>query len=122
MKRLCLLLLMGTVPMLWGAANPFTGRWDLVVTPKTGSSYPDWLELVDRDGKAMLRIQPRSGGAKEIADFKVEGAHLHLVFSKADAKSPEVTWDLDAAGDKITGTISRAGSPSATVAGVPAPK
>src|SRR4051794_28861118 len=120
MKRLSFLLLIGTAPAVWGAANPFAGAWDLVVTPKSGAPYPDWMDLADRDDKTILRIQPRSGGAKEIADFKMEGTHLHLLFSKADArnptKNPEVTWDLDVAGgDKIRGTISRAGAISADV-------
>src|SRR5712692_7287609 len=127
MKRLSLLLLMGTATTLWAAGNPFAGRWDLTVTPKSGGvSYPDWMELAERDGKTTLRIQPRSGGAKEIGDFQVAGTHLHLLFSKADAnnptKNPEVTWDLDVAGDKVTGTITRAGTVSAEVAGVRAPK
>jgi hypothetical protein len=127
MKALSFLLLIGTAPMVCGAASPFAGAWDLVITPKSGGApYPDWMVLADRGGKTILRSQPRSGGAKEIGDFKVDGAHLHLLFSKADAnnptKNPEVTWDLDVAGDKITGTISRAGTASAEVAGVRAPK
>jgi hypothetical protein len=123
MMRLSFLLLIGMAPGLWGAANPFAGRWDLTVTPKSGgASYPDWMELADRGGKTALRIQPRSGGAREIGDFKVSGTRLHVLYSKADAKNPEVTWDLEVAGDKITGTISRAGTASAEVAGVRAPK
>src|SRR5438309_5934444 len=100
MIRFSVAILMGAASAVWGAGSPFDGRWDLTVTPKTGASYPDWMELAERGGKTVLRIQPRSGGAKEIGDFKVDGAHLHVLFSKADAKTPEVTWDLDAAGDK----------------------
>src|SRR5438309_570837 len=103
MKRFSLVLLLGMSPALFGAASPFAGGWDLTVTPKSGgASYPDWIELSDRNGKPALRVQPRSGGAKEISDFQLSGSHLHLVFSKADAKNPEVTWDLDVAGGKIT--------------------
>ena len=47
---------------------------------------------------------------------------MHLVFSKADAKNPEVLWDVDVAGERITGTITRGGAASAQVAGVRAPK
>jgi hypothetical protein len=105
------------------AASPFTGRWDLVVTPKTrGPAYPDWMELRDVSGKPALRIQPRSGGAREIPNFEIKDSHLHLVFSKADAKNPEVIWDLDVASDKITGVITRGGAPSADIAGVRSPK
>jgi hypothetical protein len=122
MMRFSLFLLLGASPALFGAASPFAGAWDLTVTPKSGNPYPDWLELSERNGKPALRIQPRAGGAKEIPDFQLSGSHLHLVFSKADAKNPEVTWDLDVAGGRITGTIARGGTPSAEVAGVPAPK
>lgn len=123
MNRFRLVCLLGTAAAAW-AASPFNGRWDLVVTPKTGNPtpYPDWMELAESGGKTALRIQPRAGGAKQIPDFKAEGSHLSLVFSKADAKNPEVTWNLDHAAGKVTGTILRGGTPVATIAGVPAPK
>jgi len=122
MTRLSLVLLLAGVPSLLGAASPLAGRWDLTVTPKNGRPYPDWLELAETGGKTTLRIQPRAGGARTISDFQVSGSHLHLVFSKADEKNPEVTWDVDAAGDRLTGRITRGGAASAEVAGVRAPK
>src|SRR5690349_2102753 len=121
MKRFKILLLTCATPLWLFAASPFAGRWDIKVTPKSGNSYPDWMELAESGGKTTLRIQPRSGGARQIADFQLSGSHLHLVFSKADAKNPEVSWDVDAAGEGIKGTITRGGTVVADFAGVRAP-
>src|SRR5690242_16806164 len=119
MKRLAVMLCASS--MMFGAGSA-TGRWDLTVTPKNGgAAYPDWLELADNGGKTMLRVQPRSGGARQISEFQATGSHLHFVFSAADQKNPEVVWDLEASGDRITGTITRGGTVSADVAGVRAP-
>jgi hypothetical protein len=79
------------------------------------------MEVAETGGKTTLRIQPRSGGARWITDFEAKGSRLHLVFSKADAKNPEVTWDLEVAGDRVTGRILRGGVSSAEVTGVRAP-
>jgi hypothetical protein len=107
----------------WGA-SPFAGRWDLTVTPKTGNAtpYPDWMEFSETGGKTTLRVQPRSGGARYIDDFKASGGHLSFVFSKATEKNPEVTWGLDVSAGKITGIANRSGASIAEIAGVPAPK
>jgi len=77
---------------------------------------------VENNGKPTLRIQPRAGGARYVSDFQIAGSHMHLVFSKADQKNPEVTWDIDAAGDKVSGAVSRGGVQSAAIAGVRAPQ
>src|SRR5689334_12451077 len=96
--NLVLLLCVGSAI---SADGPFHGRWDLQVTPRTGTSYPDWMELAESGGKATLRVQPRSGGARVIPEFQLAGSHLHFIFSKADQKNPEVVWDLDAAGERL---------------------
>ncbi|MBS1853994.1 MAG: DUF1080 domain-containing protein [Acidobacteria bacterium] len=121
-QRLRLALLAGTVAALLHAASPLAGRWDLTVTPKTGAPYPDWMELAESGGKTTLRIQPRAGGARMIPDFQLSGSRLHVVFSKADQKNPEITWDLEASGGNVKGTILRGGTAVAEIAGVPAPK
>ena len=97
MTRLSLALMLFAAAAVCHAASPFAGRWDLTVTPNSGRAYPDWMELAESGGKPSMRIQPRSGGARPIPDFQVDGSKLHLVFSKADAKNPEVVWDLEAA-------------------------
>src|SRR5450759_475001 len=73
-------------------ADPFTGRWDLVVTPKAANAkaYPDWMEAGVKDGAPAIRIQPRSGSAFYARQAKVEGTHLSLQWDDAST-----TWDLD---------------------------
>jgi len=42
------------------AASPFAGRWDINIT-SGNEKYPDWMELVEKDGTPQVRVQPRSG-------------------------------------------------------------
>jgi hypothetical protein len=96
------------------AGNPFAGRWDLTLTPANGqTSWPQWMELVDNGGTPEVRVQPRGGGVFPVKDVKTEGSHLTLGVSKT------VTWELDVAGDRITGT--QKGNAAAQIAGVRAP-
>src|SRR5450432_2760534 len=133
MKRLNLLAIFAAA-LVWPALakNPFAGRWDIVITPQANgqnppknpqslSPYPDWMELVEKDGGATVRIQARSGGAREIKDFKLEGAHLSLNMAAPNAKGPGSTWELDVKGDKLTGSQKRGETVLAKLAGVRAP-
>ncbi len=79
--------------------NPFAGRWDLNVTPQTGSAYPQWMEIVETDGKVEGRIQPRGGAVRPIVAAKMEGGHLLITVSEATPRGPATTWDLTVAGD-----------------------
>ena len=121
--------------MVWPALakNPFAGRWDILVTPQANGQsapknpqaltpFPDWMELVENSAGATVRIQPRSGGAREIKDFKLEGSHLSLNMATPNAKGPASTWELDVTGDKFTGSQKRGDTVLATLAGVRAPK
>src|SRR5437660_916292 len=134
MKRLSLLVILAAA-LVWPALakSPFAGRWDIVVTPQAGSQaaskspqaltpYPDWMELVEKDGGATVRIQPRSGGAREVRDFKLEGSHLSLNMAAPNAKGQASTWELDVNGDKLTGRQKRGDTVLAEIAGVRAPK
>jgi hypothetical protein len=134
MKTICLLPALAAA-LVWplNAKNPFAGRWDIVVTPQAGAPnatknpqaatpYPDWMELVEKEGGATVRIQPRSGGAREIKDFKLVGAHLSLNMTPLNGKGPASTWELDVKGDKLTGAQKRGDTAIAELAGVRAPK
>lgn len=99
--------------------NPFAGRWDITITTDNGS-YPDWMELADESGTPAVRIQPRGGSVHPAAAVKMEGSHLLITVSLANARGPEVTWDLTVNHDKLTGTQKR-GAESAKIAGVRAP-
>jgi hypothetical protein len=95
------------------AGNPFAGRWDLTLTPSTGASWPQWMELIDNGGSPQVRVQPRGGGVFPVKDVTTKGSHLTLGVSKT------VTWELDVSGDRITGT--QKGGTEVQISGVRAP-
>ena len=99
-------------------ADPFTGRWDLVVTPKTAGAkaYPDWMEVGVKDGARAVRIQPRAGSAFYAKEFKVDGTHLSVI-SGIDG----ITWDLSLIGGKLSGIEKHGATVFADLAGAPAP-
>src|SRR5215831_13497721 len=98
MKKLCSLLLL-TLPAFSQAGNPFLGRWDLTLTSPRGA-WPQWMEIVEKDGKLDGRIQPRGGAVRPIVAAKLEGGHL-LITVQAAGRGPEVTWDLTGFGGKF---------------------
>jgi hypothetical protein len=124
MKQFCSILLLGmaaTIPALpQKSGNPFVGRWDITITTPT-DSYPDWMEFVENNGKAEVRVQPRGGSVHPAAGAKVEGSHLTLTVSPATARGPELIWELDAKGDRLTGSQKR-GDSVAKISGVRAPE
>jgi hypothetical protein len=102
-----------------GAGNPFAGRWDITVTA-ADDAYPGWLQLVEKDGKAEVMVQPRSGHAHP-AEFSMAGPRLLVTVSPPSERRPGVTWELTVDGDKLSGTQKR-GDQVAKVAGVRAPE
>src|SRR5215467_11730653 len=101
--------------------NPFLGRWDLTITPQSGSPYPGWIELTDKDGKLEGRYQPRGGAWRNLAAAKVDNGHL-VATIQAAGRGPEVTWDFTAAGEKLTGVEKRGDAAGPSIAGVRAPE
>ncbi len=101
-----------------GAGNPFAGRWDVTITaPEV--TYPGWLQLIEKDGKTEVMVQPRAGHA-HAADFKMESGHLLVTVAEPGGRRPGITWNLTVSGDKLSGTQQR-GDEVAKVAGVRAP-
>jgi 3-keto-disaccharide hydrolase len=94
--------------------NPFLGRWDITVTTPR-DTYPDWMELSEKDGKLDAFIQPRAGGASHHSEVKVDGDRMTVTLGQA-------TWELTAQGDRFTGSLKRNGNAVAQLAGVRAPK
>ncbi len=115
---LCLLAAAALTPSLARCADPFTGRWDLVVTPKAPGAkvYPDWMEVGMKDGAPSVRIQPRSGSAFYAKQFKAQGTHLNVLWA-----NNTTTWDLDVKDGKLTGVEKRGDNVFAELTGVPAP-
>ena len=114
----CLLAAVVAIPAVAQKADPFTGRWDLVVTPKAAGvkTYPDWMEVGVKDGAPTVRIQPRSGSAFYAKEIKLDGTHL-----SAQWENGTTTWDLHLKAGKLSGVEKRGGKPFADLAGVRAP-
>jgi hypothetical protein len=120
MKRLAAFLLAGSVCLLPAlaqkATSPFAGRWDF----NTGPLRANWLGITEKQGALDIWFQPTGGNVFQVKDFKLDGAHLTLNIEKAGGKNPGLIWELDAAGDKLTGTQKR-GSNQLALTGVRAP-
>jgi hypothetical protein len=119
MKKLCWLLLTA-LPAFSQANNAFIGRWDLNLTSPRGS-WPQWMEIVEKDGKLDGRIQPRGGAVRPVVATKIEGGHL-LITVQAAGRGPEVSWDLTASGNALTGVQKQGDNAETKIAGVRAPK
>jgi hypothetical protein len=102
--------------------TPYAGRWDLTVTPQTGTPFPQWMEIADKDGKLDGRFQPRGGAWRPLVAAKVDNGHLILTLAEATARGPATTWDFTAAGDKLTGVEKRGETAGPSIAGVRAPE
>jgi hypothetical protein len=103
------------------AANPFVGRWDFTVPTRNGNNNAYWLGVTEKGGALDVWFQPSGGNVIQIKNFKQEGSHLSVTVSAATATRPATTWELDAAGGKLTGSI-KSGTTSTPVTGLPAPE
>lgn len=119
-----LLLAAAVLPCLSLAQNakPFLGRWDMTVTPASGNPYPQWMELVDRNGKIEGRVQPRGGGWRPIQGATVKGGKIFIAVAPA-GRGPAIRWELTSTGnDKLTGIEKRGENDGPALVGVRAPK
>src|ERR1035437_6122704 len=119
MKKFCVLPIVLTALAVSASAqkSPYAGRWDLTVTPQTGSPFPQWMEITEKEGKLEGRFQPRGGAWQPLAAAKVDSGHLILNLN-APANGPATTWDFTAAGDKLTGVQKRGDTAGPQIAGV----
>jgi hypothetical protein len=67
-----------TLGVAQSSKNPFLGRWDVTVTAPNGTTYPDWIEVTQKDGKLAGLIQPQGGGAVLASGIHVEGNKLYV--------------------------------------------
>ena len=100
--------------------TPFLGRWDFTVTTER-DSFPQWMEVTEKDGSLEARIQPRGGSVRPPAPARVEGSHLLITVSAASGNRPAQTWDLTSSGDKLTGVQKNGEAVGAQLAGLRAP-
>jgi hypothetical protein len=102
------------------ASNPLVGRWDFNIT--TGNvTRAAWVGVTAKDGNLEVWYQPTGGNVYQVKDFKVAGSHLSITLSPATETRPAMTWELDAAGDKITG-VQKRGDTTQPLTGVRAPE
>ena len=124
MKQFCVALI-GAAALLMPILSPketsrFAGRWDLtIVTPK--DTYPSWMEFTETNGKIEVRVVGRVASVHPATDVKVDGARLAFTTSEYFEGRIPVTWDITAAGGKLTGTQKRSDGVTGQLTGVPAP-
>jgi hypothetical protein len=80
------------------SGSPFQGRWGFNLTSPKGEHQAAWLGVAEKNGTLEIWQQPTGGNVRQIKEFKVDGKHLSVTLA------PAVTWELDAVGDKLTGT------------------
>src|SRR5579872_3265491 len=104
MKKFVIFLIaaaVGVPAFAQNSSKPFLGRWDFTVSNVT-RTWPQWMELIEKDGKLEGRIQPQGGAVRPIVAAKIEGGHLLITVSAAAQRGgreiPEITWDLTAEG------------------------
>lgn len=121
---LCAALLAAALPWALSAQNAkaFLGRWDMTATPATGPSYPQWMELAEKDGRIEGRVQPRGGGWRPIQGAAMDGAKMVVAVAPA-GRGPAVNWELTKAGkNALAGVEKRGDAAGPKLAGVRAPK
>jgi hypothetical protein len=123
MKQIYAALILAAVAVVPGlplrGANPLAGRWDITVTTPH-DTLVDWLGVAERNGAFEIWYQPPGGNVYQVKNYKVDGAHLSLVLQEASGSQPALTWEVDASGDKLSGTQKR-GDATGNVIGVRAP-
>jgi hypothetical protein len=104
-------------------AAAFLGRWDFTVTPATGSAYPQWMELVETNGKLEGRVQPRGGGWVKILGAEEAAGKLVVSIYTATERRPAIRWELSKTGaDRIVGIEKHGDNDGPSLVGVRAPK
>src|SRR5262249_16863457 len=99
----------------------YLGRWDVTITPATGSPYPGWMELTEKDGKIDGRYQPRGGQWRPIGGATVQENHLIVSIAPA-GRGPGLSWDFMASGKGLTGVEKRGETDGPRLVAVRAPE
>lgn len=125
MKQTCVVLLVGVTLLVPAPGkkgdNAFTGRWDLTIKTAT-ATYPSWIEMMDKDGKPAVRVQPRGGSVRTLDDVKLEGNRLTLIISPAAEDRPAIAWELNVKNNLIKGAVKRGQETQGQIAGERAPE
>jgi hypothetical protein len=88
--------------------SPFLGRWGFNIPTPSGANSAAWLGINNEHGPTEVWYQPTGGNVIQVRDFKIDGSHISITISPATQTAtqnrPAVMWELDAAGDKLTGS------------------
>lgn len=115
------------------AASRFAGRWDLTFT-KEDTSFPSWMEVVDKDGALQVRAQEREGSVHPVSSARMDGAKLIVTVSAATPARPAEggrpdmparpvhIWELTAERGALAGVQKRGDAVIAKIRGVRAPE
>jgi hypothetical protein len=121
MKRLAAFLLAGSVCLAPAVAQTpasvFVGRWDFNTAPHSAN----WLGVTEKEGALAIQFQPSGGNVHPIKDFTLVGSHLTLNIERAGGKNPGLVWELDRAGDRLTG-VQKRGNDQTALTGLRAPE
>lgn len=102
----------------WGQTSPLVGRWNFNLTTP-GGTRAAWLGITEKGGQFEVWYQPTGGNVIQLKDVKASGSHITLTLGQGRKGAPTV-WELDAAGDKLTG-VQKRGSDSMPLTGMRAP-
>jgi hypothetical protein len=132
MKRLCILLTIAAAALFPALAqNPFAGRWDMTVSIGNGH-FPSWLEVTEKGGRLVARVQQPTGNVAPVAGVKMEGGRLIVTVTAAAPARPaadnrpafagrtETVWELTEQGGKLTG-VQKSGDKTRQLTGARAP-
>jgi hypothetical protein len=97
----------------------FVGRWDFDTKTPNGIGA-NWLGVTEKGGQLEVWFQPTGGHVYQLKDVHLDGSHLTFTASPASGNHPATTWDLEAAGGKLTG-VQKRGERSTALTGVRAP-
>jgi hypothetical protein len=98
-------------------AQSLLGRWDLTI--KTASeTYPSWLEVSAGD---KVRVVGQVASVHPGTNVAIQGSHLTFTTTEWLGKQTKVTWDITAAGHKVSGTQTREDGTVGHLSGDPAP-
>ena len=100
--------------------SPLAGHWDFNI-PSSAGNRAAWLGITEKGGSLDVWYQPTGGNVYQVKDARANGAHLTLTLSAASGSHPATTWELDAAGDKLTG-VQKQGEKTMPLTGVRAPE
>jgi len=120
MQRLIAVTYLAAAALAAQGKNPFLGRWNFNIQTPTGQRA-SWLGIKEVNGALDVWYQPTGGNVYKLESATLNGKHLSLTLSRANAKGPVLTWELDAAGDKLTG-IQKRGDSTLVLIGVRAPE